>query len=124
MDLVAARGGQPVRAANRFGAEDFEPGRPARLRGSPKRPSVVQLRTKWYRVVSCDTIDGMAMTLRLNEEQTARLREAAARDGLSMQAAALKAVDEYINRRTARRDALLAQILTEDAEVLKRLADS
>jgi len=65
------------------------------------------------------------MTLRLSEQQTARLREAAARDGLSMQAAALKAVEEYINRRTtARRDALLAQILTEDAEVLRRLADT
>ena len=67
---------------------------------------------------------GMAMTLRLSEEQTARLREAAARDGLSMQAAALKAVEDYINRRTATRDALLAQILTEDAGVLKRLAES
>lgn len=66
----------------------------------------------------------MAMTLRLSEEQTARLREAAARDGLSMQAAALKAVDEYINRRSANRDALLAQILEEDAAVLRRLADS
>jgi predicted transcriptional regulator len=66
----------------------------------------------------------MAMTLRLSEEQTTRLREAAARDGLSMQAAALKAVDDYINRRAAMRDALLAQILAEDAEVLKRLADA
>jgi predicted transcriptional regulator len=66
----------------------------------------------------------MAMTLRLSEEQTARLREAAARDGLSMQAAALKAVDDYINRRSASRDALLAQILDEDAAVLRRLADS
>lgn len=64
------------------------------------------------------------MTLRLSEEQTARLREAAAREGLSMQAAALKAVDEYISRRAATRDALLARILTEDAAVLRRLADS
>jgi hypothetical protein len=77
-----------------------------------------------YRVVSDGIILGMAMTLRLSEQQTALLREAAARDGLSMQAAALKAVDDYINRRTARRDALLAQILTEDAEVLRRLADT
>ena len=75
-------------------------------------------------MVSRGIILGMAMTLRLSEQQTARLREAAARDGLSMQAAALKAVEEYINRRTARRDALLAQILTEDAEVLRRLADT
>lgn len=66
----------------------------------------------------------MAMTLRLTEDQTARLREAAAREGLSMQAAAVKAVEEYIDRRAARRAALLAQILDEDARVLERLADS
>jgi predicted transcriptional regulator len=66
----------------------------------------------------------MAMTLRLTEEQTARLREAAAREGLSMQAAAVKAVEEYVDRRAARRAALLAQILEEDAGVLERLADA
>lgn len=64
------------------------------------------------------------MTLRLNEEQTARLREVAAREGLSMQAATRKAVEEYINRRTLQRDVLLAQILAEDAGVLRRLADA
>jgi predicted transcriptional regulator len=64
------------------------------------------------------------MTLRLTEDQTARLREAAAREGLSMQAAAVKAVEEYVNRRGARRAALLAQILDEDAGVLTRLADA
>ena len=66
----------------------------------------------------------MAMTLRLSEEHTARLRETAAREGLSMQAAAQKAIEEYTSRRTARREALLAQILAEDAGVLKRLADA
>ena len=66
----------------------------------------------------------MAMTLRLTEDQTARLREAAAREGLSMHAAAVKAVEEYVDRRAARRAALLAQILDEDAGVLKRLADA
>ena len=66
----------------------------------------------------------MAMTLRLTEDQTARLREAAAREGLSMQAAAVKAVEEYVGRRAARRAALLAQILDEDAGVLTRLADA
>lgn len=64
------------------------------------------------------------MTLRLSEEQTAALRAVAEREGLSMQAVALKAVDEYINGRTRRRDALLKQILAEDAGVLDRLADS
>lgn len=66
----------------------------------------------------------MAMTLRLSDEQTARLREAAEREGTSMQAVVLRAVDEYINRRVERRNALLAQIVTEDAEVLSRLADA
>jgi predicted transcriptional regulator len=64
------------------------------------------------------------MTLRLTEDQTARLRAAAAREGLSMQAAAVKAVEEYVDRRAARRAALLAQILDEDAGVLERLADA
>lgn len=66
----------------------------------------------------------VAMTLRLSEDQAARLREAAEREGVSMQALALRAVDEFLNRRTAHRDALLAQILDEDAGVLRRLADS
>lgn len=66
----------------------------------------------------------MAMTLRLTEEQTARLREEARREGVSMQTIALRAVDDYINRRAARRAALLAQIVAEDDEVLRRLADA
>jgi predicted transcriptional regulator len=79
---------------------------------------------KWYHAVSRDTMAFMAMTLRLSDEQTARLRETADREGLSMQAAAQKAIAEYTSRRTVRRDAMLAQILTEDAGVLKRLADA
>lgn len=66
----------------------------------------------------------MAMTLRLTEDQTARLRDAAAREGLSMQAVALKAVDQYLENRETRRAALLAQILEEDAGLLRRLADA
>jgi len=41
-----------------------------------------------------------------------------------MQAVVLHAVDQYVNRRTAQRTALLAQILDEDAGVVKRLADA
>lgn len=41
-----------------------------------------------------------------------------------MQAAALKAVDEYIDKRAVRRDALLARILAEDEGLLRRLADA
>ena len=66
----------------------------------------------------------MAMTLRLSDEQTARLRETAEREGASMQATAVRAIEQYVNRRTARRDELLAQIVERDAGLLKRLADS
>lgn len=41
-----------------------------------------------------------------------------------MQQAAIEAVEEYVGRRSARRDDLLAQIVDEDRDVLKRLADS
>lgn len=64
------------------------------------------------------------MNLRLTPEQTERLREAAARDGLSMQAAAVQAVDEYSTRRLQRRTALLEQIVSDNAGLLDRLADA
>ena len=66
----------------------------------------------------------MAMTLRLSDEQTAKLRAAAERDGISMHAAVMKAVDDYLNQRTARRDEILARIVTERADLLRRLADA
>jgi predicted transcriptional regulator len=66
----------------------------------------------------------MAMTLRLSDEQTAKLRAAAERDGVSMHAAVLKAVDDYLDRRTARRDEMLARIVEEHGGLLQRLADA
>lgn len=66
----------------------------------------------------------MAMTLRLSDEQTAKLRAAAERDGISMHAVVLKAVDDYVDRRTARRDELLADIVKEHDGLLRRLADA
>ncbi|MPZ53033.1 MAG: CopG family transcriptional regulator [Acidimicrobiia bacterium] len=66
----------------------------------------------------------MAMTLRLTEEQTKSLRAAAERDGVSMQAVAIRAIEEYTSRRVARRDEMLRQIVEEDSEVLRRLADT
>jgi predicted transcriptional regulator len=66
----------------------------------------------------------MAMTLRLSDEQTAKLRAAAERDGVSMHAAVLKAVDDYLDRRTARRDEMLARIVEEHDGLLQRLADA
>jgi predicted transcriptional regulator len=66
----------------------------------------------------------MAMTLRLSEEQTAKLRAAAERDGVSMHAAVLKAVDDYLDRRTARRDEMLGRIVKEHDGLLRRLSDA
>ncbi|MCP3799451.1 MULTISPECIES: ribbon-helix-helix protein, CopG family [unclassified Allokutzneria] len=64
----------------------------------------------------------MAMTLRLTDEETEALRLAAERERRSMQDIARRAIREYVNRRNATRDAALARIVTEDAELLKRLA--
>ena len=66
----------------------------------------------------------MAMTLRLSEEQTAKLRATAEGEGISMQTAALKAIDEYVSRRTQRRDQIIEQIFTEDAALFDRLSDA
>lgn len=77
-----------------------------------------------YLSVSLDTIVCMAMTLRLSKDQTSRLRDAAIRENMSMQAIALRAVDDYLDKRDARRRELLAQILREDAGLLRRLADA
>ena len=46
------------------------------------------------------------------------------REGVSMQVVALKAIDEYVDRRMQRRDEIIEQIFTEDAELFRRLADS
>ena len=64
------------------------------------------------------------MTLRLSAEQTDKLRATAEREGVSMQTVALRAIDEYVNRRTQRRDAIIEPIFTEDAGLFDRLADA
>jgi plasmid stability protein len=56
----------------------------------------------WY-------LSGMAMSLRLSEEQTAALRARAEKEGRSMQQVALAALDDYLLR-------------TEDDELTDRLA--
>ena len=65
---------------------------------------------------------GMAMNLRLTSEQTAGLRAAAEQDGISMQEAALAAVDAYISRRPQRLSDAIARVANEDAELLHRLS--
>ncbi len=64
----------------------------------------------------------MAMNLRLTPEQTAALRKAAEEDGISMQDAALRAIDTYTSRRRKLILGAIEKIKTEDAELLRRLA--
>lgn len=61
------------------------------------------------------------MTLRLTAQETEALRETAQRERRSMQEVARTAIDEYVTRRARRRDAHLAAIVREDAELLRRL---
>ena len=65
----------------------------------------------------------MPMTLRLTDAETEALRETARRERRSMQAVARTAIDEYVTRRTRRRDDHLAAIIREDAELLRRLGE-
>lgn len=64
----------------------------------------------------------MAMNLRLSEAQTAALRAAAEQDGISMQEAALRAIDAFTSRRADRLAAAIARVASEDAELLERLS--
>ncbi|CAG7572285.1 hypothetical protein FB554_0418 [Barrientosiimonas humi] len=66
----------------------------------------------------------MAMTLRLTDEQTASLRDTAEREGRSMHAVVVQAIEDYTAHRRQLRDELLTQIVTEDADVLRRLEDA
>jgi predicted transcriptional regulator len=61
------------------------------------------------------------MTLRLTPAETEALREMAQREGRSMQEVARAAINEYVTRRTARRDEHLATTIVEDADLLRRL---
>lgn len=67
----------------------------------------------------------MAMTLRLDEQETDALRQRAAREGRSMQDVARQAVREYIDRTSTRE--LLDDVLDEEipryAEALRRLGE-
>ena len=62
------------------------------------------------------------MNLRLTPEHTAGLRAAAEQDGISMQEAALAAVNAYIARRPQRLADAIARVSDEDAELLDRLS--
>jgi predicted transcriptional regulator len=64
----------------------------------------------------------MAMTLRLTEEETEALRAQAAREHRSMQEVAREAIRLYLTRRAAVRAEALRRIVSEDRELLDRLA--
>lgn len=65
------------------------------------------------------------MTLRLDDSQTQALRERAAHEGTSMQEVVVRAMAEYIERRS--RADLLNKVLDEElpryAEALRRLGE-
>ena len=65
----------------------------------------------------------MAMTLRLDEQETEALRKRAEREGRSMQDVARQAVRDYVERTSKREllDSVLDQELPRDAEALERL---
>lgn len=63
---------------------------------------------------------GMAMNLRLSEEDTKALRTYAAEHGTSMQQAAVDGIREMLH--SERRARLIEHILEEDRELLHRLA--
>lgn len=64
----------------------------------------------------------MAMTLRLDAELQDALRETAEREHRSMQEVAKIAIEEYTSKRVAMRDQLLDSIVSERADLLRRLA--
>ncbi len=68
----------------------------------------------------------MGMTLRTSEEQTEALRRQASAEGRSMQAVALSAIDEYIERRAHQTEvkAVLAKVIEREQGVLRRLAQT
>ncbi|KUI22826.1 CopG family transcriptional regulator [Mycobacterium sp. GA-1285] len=68
----------------------------------------------------------MGMTLRTSEKQTEALRRQAEAEGRSMQAVALSAIDEYIERRSHQNDvkAVLDKVIEREQGLLRRLADT
>ena len=64
----------------------------------------------------------MAMTLRLTDEETAALKEAAAREGVSMQEFARRAIRESASTWRRDRDEFLASFSRENKGLLDRLA--
>jgi hypothetical protein len=95
--------------------------RPTRRAGSSgRRAEQARIEEEWYH---SDTILGMAMTLRLTEEEQDALRERASAEGVSMQDLARRAIRDYVARSKHRVDVSRAADLIMDvhAEAIERL---
>lgn len=92
-------------------------------RRSPEGRLDERLEDKETGGVIADTIVCMAMTLRLDEHETAALRRRAELEGRSMQEVARQAVRDYIERTSKRQllDRVLDEELPRYAEALERL---
>lgn len=64
------------------------------------------------------------MPLRLSDEEKAALRDAAAREGRSMNDIARQAIREYTSGRQERLDTLIEEVVTRDATLLSRLGEA
>jgi len=65
----------------------------------------------------------MDITLKLSPEQSRALKKAAAEDGISIEEAALRAIELYSSRRKSTLLESIKKIKTQDSELLKRLAE-
>jgi len=65
----------------------------------------------------------MDINLKLSPEQNRALEKAAAEEGISMEEAALRAIELYNSRRKSTLLESIKKIKTQDSELLKRLAE-
>ena len=65
----------------------------------------------------------MNINLKLSREQSRGLEKAATEEGITMEEAALRAIELYSSRRNSTLLASIEKIKTEDSELLKRLAE-
>jgi predicted acetyltransferase len=65
----------------------------------------------------------MNINLKLSLEQSRDLEKAATEEGISIEEAALRAIELYSSRRKSTLLASIEKIKTEDSELLKRLAE-
>jgi predicted transcriptional regulator len=87
--------------------------------------AAVGSRFRWLGGINIGIIEYMAMTLRLDDQETDALRQQAEHEGRSMQEIARQAVREYVERTSKRAliDRALAEELPRYAEALRRLGE-